>query len=217
MHSINDPLTVQLSTGRILMMFARFPYGRHARTAGWIKMAEPGYDDPTKHVLTFLTASDDDGRTWSEPRDITRLVKPAHWINANSPGAMIEIQGGAHEGRLICALWGTIPPAPGSSDRTWEILVAYSDDGGESWERSEPLQDPQTGYANECQIAEASNHDLVLVARNQGGVKLRKKAISHDGGATWTPSRRTPRAVCGLHGLDRARPRRRKRRVVLVR
>ncbi|MGI9455292.1 MAG: hypothetical protein ACR2NU_01955, partial [Aeoliella sp.] len=46
MNSINDPLTVQLDDGRIMMMFARFPYGRHARNAGWIKMAELGYDDP---------------------------------------------------------------------------------------------------------------------------------------------------------------------------
>ena len=45
MHSINDPLTVQLANGRILIMFARFPYGRHARSAGWIKMAELGYDN----------------------------------------------------------------------------------------------------------------------------------------------------------------------------
>ncbi|MDP6506730.1 MAG: sulfatase-like hydrolase/transferase, partial [Planctomycetota bacterium] len=29
MNSINDPLTVQLENGRILLMFARFPYGRH--------------------------------------------------------------------------------------------------------------------------------------------------------------------------------------------
>ena len=47
MNSINDPLTVQLENGRILLMFARFPYGRHARDAGWIKMADLGYDDPT--------------------------------------------------------------------------------------------------------------------------------------------------------------------------
>ena len=42
MHSINDPLTVQLENGRILLMSARFPYGRHARDAGWIKMAGSG-------------------------------------------------------------------------------------------------------------------------------------------------------------------------------
>ena len=65
MHSINDPLTVQLANGRILIMFARFPYGRHARSAGWIKMAELGYDNPYLNVLTFLSHSEDDGKTWS--------------------------------------------------------------------------------------------------------------------------------------------------------
>lgn len=61
MNSINDPLTVELESGRILMMFARFPYGRHARDAGWIKMADLGYDDPKSNVLTFTAFSDDDG------------------------------------------------------------------------------------------------------------------------------------------------------------
>ena len=54
MNSINDPLTVQLESGRILLMFARFPYGRHARDAGWIKMADLGYDDPKANVLTYV-------------------------------------------------------------------------------------------------------------------------------------------------------------------
>lgn len=65
MHSINDPLTVQLANGRILIMFVRFPYGRHARSAGRIKMAELGYDNPYLNVLTFLSHSEDDGKTWS--------------------------------------------------------------------------------------------------------------------------------------------------------
>ena len=80
MHSINDPLTVQLSDGRIMMMFARFPYGRHARNSGWIKMAEPGYDNPNIHVLTYVIYSKDDGLTWSDPVDITKSVKPANWL-----------------------------------------------------------------------------------------------------------------------------------------
>ena len=83
MNSINDPLSVQLADGRIMMMFARFPYGRHARNSGWIKMAEPGYDDPKVNILTFVTYSEDDGQTWTEPVDITKSVKPSHWLNAN--------------------------------------------------------------------------------------------------------------------------------------
>lgn len=185
MHSINDPLTVQLTDGRIMMMFARFPYGRHARTSGWIKIADKGYDDPKANVLTFLTESTDDGKTWSKPRDISRMVKPEHWINANSPGAMIQISKGEHKGRIITGLWGTVNE-PGQKGRAWEVIVTYSDDGGITWARTPPLKDPEKGFPNECQLAEAANGDLVLILRNQGGDAKRKKAISKDGGRKWS-------------------------------
>lgn len=185
MNSINDPLTVQLADGRVMMMFARFPYGRHARNAGWIKMAENGYDDPKVNVLTFVTFSDDDGKTWSKPKDISKSVKPEHWINANSPGAMIQIRRGQNKGRIVNGLWGTVPDAE-RKGRTWEIVVVYSDDLGTTWNRSDPLKDPEKGFPNECQIAEAANGDLVLISRNQGGEAKRKKSISQDGGLTWS-------------------------------
>ncbi|MDB4289288.1 glycoside hydrolase [bacterium] len=185
MNSINDPLTVQLSNGRVMMMFARFPYGWHARNAGWIKMAEKGYTDPSKNVLTFVTFSDDDGESWSKPKDISKSVKPRHWINANSPGAMIQIQKGKNKGRLITPLWGALDE-PGQKGRAWEIAVVYSDDFGETWRRTESRKDPEKGFPNECQVVEAANGDLVLIARNQGGDPKRKKSFSKDGGLSWS-------------------------------
>jgi sialidase-1 len=193
MNSINDPLSVQLSDGRIMMMFARFPYGRHARNSGWIKMAEPGYDNPNLHVLTFITFSEDDGLTWSEPQDISRSVKPLHWLNSNTPGAMIQLEKGAHKGRIITSLWGTVPiEVNGDIERSWEILTAWSDDMGKTWQRSNPLEDPEEGFPNECQIVEAVNGNLVIVSRNQGGIARRKKAFSEDGGETWSILRTDP-------------------------
>jgi len=187
LNSINDPLTVQLDNGRILMMFARFPYGRHARTSGWIKMADLGYGDPKSNVMTYTTYSDDDGLTWSEPVDISEQVKPPHWINANSPGGMIQIKKGPHRGRIITPLWGALVPNDPDGTRRWEILVAYSDDNGKTWTRTDPLADLEVGYPNECQIAEAANGNLVIVSRNQSGDLFRKKTISSDGGETWPP------------------------------
>lgn len=188
MNSINDPLTVQLTDGRIMLMYARFPYGRHARASGWIKMAEHGYDDPKLNILTYVSYSSDDGLTWSTPRDISRQVKPKHWLNANTPGAMIQLRKGPHKGRVVATLWGCVPikGKDGKVSRSWEIVAAYSDDNGKSWKRTEPLKDPEKGYPNECQIAEASNGDLIIVSRNQAGAKLRKKSISKDSGQTWS-------------------------------
>ena len=188
MNSINDPLTVQLENGRILLMFARFPYGRHARDSGWIRMADLGYDDLQANVLTFICHSDDDGRTWSKPVDISRQVKHPTLLNANTPGAMIQLTKRPHEGRVVTGLWGTLPiMKDGKRSREWRIVVAYSDDNGQSWKRTEPLEDKSgIGFPNECQVAEAANGDVVLISRNQGGERFRKKAISHDGGETWT-------------------------------
>ena len=148
-------------------------------------MAEKGYDDPKVNVLTFVTFSDDDGKTWSKPSDISKYVKPPHWINANSPGAMIQLQKGPHKGRLITPLWGALNEE-GQKGRAWEIAVVYSDDLGVTWKRTESLQDPEEGFPNECQVAEAANGDLVLIARNQSGEPKRKKSISKDGGVTWS-------------------------------
>lgn len=187
MNSINDPLTVQLENGRILLMFGRFPYGRHARDSGWIRMADLGYDDPKSNILTFVCHSDDDGLTWSKPRDISRQVKAPHLLNANTPGAMIQLTKGPYKGRIVTGLWGAIPTSDEQPKRTWQIVVAWSDDNGETWKRTEPLKDASDrGYPNECQVAEAANGDIVLVSRNQGGVTFRKKAISQDGGETWS-------------------------------
>ncbi len=187
MNSINDPLTVQLSDGRIMMMFARFPYGRHARNSGWIKMAEPGYDDPLVNVRTYITYSSDDGLTWSKPQDISKYVKPNHWLNANTPGAMIQLERGLHKGRIVTSLWGTVPVKDGKKvSRTWEIVSAWSDDLGKTWKRSATIEDPERGYPNECQIVEAANGNLIIISRNQGGEKKRKKSFSKDRGKTWS-------------------------------
>ena len=201
MNSINDPLTVQLFNGRILLMFARFPYGRHARDAGWIRMADLGYDDPKANVLTFICHSDDDGRTWSKPVDISRQVKHPSLLNANTPGAMIQLTKGPHKGRVVTGLWGTLTIVKdGERSRDWRIVVAYSDDKGQTWNRTEPLKDISgAGFSNECQVVEAANGDIVLISRNQGGERFRKKAISHDGGKTWSPinvDRTLPSVAC---------------------
>ncbi|MEM7012694.1 MAG: sulfatase-like hydrolase/transferase, partial [Verrucomicrobiota bacterium] len=201
MNSINDPLTVQLENGRILLMFARFPYGRHARDAGWIKMADLGYDDREANVLTFVCHSDDDGRTWSEPLDISRQVKAPQLLNANTPGSMIQLTKGPHKGRIVTGLWGALPiERDGKRSREFRNVVAYSDDNGETWERTEPLEDvSEAGFGNECQVAEASNGDIVLISRNQGGVAFRKKSVSRDGGETWSPlniDRGLPSTAC---------------------
>lgn len=58
--SLNDPCAVVLQTGRILLMYQRFPYGVHARNAGWIQMGDTGYDG-SRDWLNSVAFSDDNG------------------------------------------------------------------------------------------------------------------------------------------------------------
>ena len=102
---------------------------------------------------------------------------------------MIQLSKGPHKGRILTGLWGALPTVKdGKRSREWRVVVAFSDDQGASWKRTEPLEDASgKGFANECQVVEAANGDVVLISRNQGGDKFRKKTISHDGGETWAP------------------------------
>ncbi len=184
MNSINDPLTVQLADGRIMMMYARFPYGRHARNSGWIKMADTGMGNLKTNIHTYITFSKDDGKTWSKGYDITKFVKPDYVLNANNPGAMIQLQKGKHKGRVITPLWMCIGQEDGG--RKWENIVVYSDDLGKTWKRTAAIKNPEKGYPNESQIVEAGNGDLIIIARNQAGAKFRKKSVSKDSGKTWS-------------------------------
>ena len=67
-----------------------------------MKLASPGIDGPGVQKC-YLVASDDDGQTWSKPRDITAMVKRPKRTEsfASGPGVGIQLQTGPNKGRLI--------------------------------------------------------------------------------------------------------------------
>ena len=182
-HSLNDPCAVVLSSGRILLMFQRYPYLVHSRTEGKIQIADTGYDGP-RNTKSFLTYSDDDGKTWSTPKEITKQVRPSERISIGSPGIGIQLTKGAHKGRVVLPIYETKKIS--EKDRVWGNSVVFSDDEGETWHISNEIPHyDHTGFGNEAQIAEQSDGGIMLIARNQGGV-FRKYAESKDGGESWT-------------------------------
>lgn len=136
----------------------------------------------------WVTTSDDDGVTWSAPRDITQQAKPAEWTwYATGPGVGIQLKHGPHAGRLV------IPCDHGYHDPNgtrrdveseYGAHVLYSDDSGETWQVSDTLR-PQM---NECQIVELANPagGLLLDMRSYRGKSCRAQSTSRDGGATWS-------------------------------
>lgn len=182
--SLNDPCALALhDPDRILLFYQRYPEGYHGRASGHTKLADPGYGGPT-NTQTFLITSEDDGKTWSEPRDMTRTLRRPDAVAVGSPGNFIQLARGAHPGRLVLPLYENIPL--GESGRMHKLSAAYSDDLGETWQLGARVSyDNIDGWGTEAQIAECADGTLLLSARNQDGGVGRILARSNDGGVTW--------------------------------
>lgn len=182
-NSLNDPCAVVLGSGRILLMFQRYPYLVHSRSDGNIQIADTGYDGP-RNTRSFITHSDDEGISWSTPREITKQVRPSECISIGSPGIGIQLSLGTHKGRVILPVYETKKIS--ENTRVSGNSVVFSDDEGDTWHISNEIPHyDHTGYGNEAQVVEQSDGGIMIIARNQGGV-FRKYAESKDGGQTWT-------------------------------
>ena len=139
-----------------------------------------------KEVL--VSSSKDDGKSWSEPLDISSdVVKPSwNWV-ATGPGIGIQLKRGKHGGRLV------IPCDHGIVIDGKQVMfshVFFSDDGGKSWKLGGSL-DRDT---DECQVVELTDGSLMINMRNYWGHSggrpdrggKRAIAISKDGGETWS-------------------------------
>ena len=134
--------------------------------------------------LIYTTSSDDDGKTWSEPRDISTQVKQPGWAwMATGPGAGFVKQLEPHKGRYIVGVNHAEFEPPASGKAVYYAHALLSDDGGNTWKASRSFA---ARHTNECEIVELANGDLMLNMRNHGsGKRNRAVAISKDGGETW--------------------------------
>ena len=106
----------------------------------------------------FVANSDDDGESWSAPREVTSQAKsPDWWWYATGPGVAIQLRGGTHAGRLVV-------PANHTSERDgFAAHAILSDDGGESWTRSSVI----APACNESQVVELEDGRLMMSSRSQ--------------------------------------------------
>ncbi len=184
--SLNDPRAVVLEDGRILLHYKRYPRGYHARKSAHTEMADAGYEGP-RTCRSYQMESSDEGRTWTEPHEITRQIRRPGMVSCGGPGIGIQLQHGEHRGRIVFPLYQTLPL--GNNKRNWKTCAIYSDDGGLTWQRGENIDEGATsGVSNEAQLAELPDGSILISARNQGG-EYRKVAFSRDGGAHFEPYR----------------------------
>ncbi len=141
----------------------------------------------------FVQTSEDDGASFSAPREITSAVKKPDWRwYATGPGHAVALTRGEHAGRLVVPANHSAAPPPGSPDTGQEpkyygAHTIYSDDGGKSW-RLGFVEDSYEGVhnANESTAAQLPDGRLYFNARNQKGTSTgnRLDAYSSDGGAS---------------------------------
>lgn len=124
--------------------------------------------------------SDDDGLTWSQPKDFTPMMKRPEWA-AGSTGVGSGIQ--MRNGRLVLPRYNADYRRPRTKPEKTESFVCYSDDHGKTWQMGALIA--TDGGTNECQVAELSDGTLMINMRGLTG-NHRKTALSKDGGATWS-------------------------------
>ena len=193
--SLNNPCPVlDARNGRIHLFFQRYPASVHE----FGKMAADCVSSNT--VRNLVMTSDDAGATWSAPRDNTCEVKRPEGVTtlASGPGIGIQLRRGAHADRLL------IPFNEGPAGR-WRVYAAYSDDAGVTWHIGEAApgslvtnaQGKVESQGNEVQVAERADGSVLLNTRSQTGPRVRRQAVSRDGGATWSPLRPVPELFDG--------------------
>ncbi|RME93371.1 MAG: exo-alpha-sialidase, partial [Verrucomicrobia bacterium] len=143
-----------------------------------------GASKDTRRV--FVCRSDDGGRTWTPPREITPAVKRPDWTwYATGPGAGIQLHHGPHRGRLIVPC-----DHIEAGTRRYYSHVIYSDDHGQTWHRGGTTPKDQV---NECEVVELAGGRLLLNMRNYDRTqRTRQRAVSDDGGLTWRDQRHVP-------------------------
>lgn len=169
---VGDPaILADPRTGRIWIV-ALWSHGKRA----WFGSG-PGMT-PEETGQLMISHSDDDGLTWSRPRNLTPMVKDPAWrLFFNGPGAGIALR----DGTLVFAA-----QYRAADGKPWSTLIA-SKDGGETWTTGTGVKSDTT----EAQVAELDDGSIMINCRdNRGG--SRTVAVTRDLGRTWS-----------LHATDR--------------
>ncbi|HDR1156162.1 TPA: exo-alpha-sialidase [Pasteurella multocida] len=149
-------------------------------------------------AYVWLMHSDDNGKTWSNPIDLSAQVKK-DWMKFFGTGPGVGIQ--TKNGNLLFPIYYTNQHGKQSS------ALVISKDGGKTWDLGESPNDNRTtlkgmnsrelnwnswenrsaeslGYElTESQLVELNNGDIKLFMRNKSGKVM--MSTSKDGGYTW--------------------------------
>ncbi|MCU0457783.1 MAG: exo-alpha-sialidase [Bacteroidales bacterium] len=214
-NGVSDACIISDANSDNILVAAFWMHGLHdTKTGSWIegltaendawkyqqerKYSGPGFD-PRQTGQFLVSTSNDDGQTWSEPVNLTRMCKKEEWdLWAVAPGRGITLE----DGTLLFPSQGRDEKRRGFSN------ITYSKDGGITWKTSQPAY----YKTNECAVAQLSDGTVMLNMKFGGNSDLRGTrngravATTTDLGETWTEhatSRNTLREPACMGSLHR--------------
>jgi sialidase-1 len=136
----------------------------------------------------FYLRSDDDGKTFGKPVEITGTFEQFHKdyackVFATGPGHGIQLK----NGRLVVPVWLSTGTG-GNAHRPSAVSTIYSDDAGKTWQRgdivaieADPLINP-----SETVLVQLSDGRVMLNIRSESKRHRRAVAFSPNGATKWT-------------------------------
>ncbi len=171
-----------------------------------MKLAKPGertFNNPvaivdqktgTVHFLycvdygrCFHIKSDDEGKTFTKPVDITpafdKFKTDYDWkVLATGPGHGIQLK----NGRMLVPVWLSTGTG-GNAHRPSCVSVIYSDDQGKTWQRGDIIaREADVANPSETVPVELLDGKVLFNIRNEGKPHFRAISISADGATKWS-------------------------------
>lgn len=149
----------------------------------------------------FCMRSDNDGLTFSSPRELTAAVagyrsKGYPWrVVGNGCGHGLQLATGAWKGRLLVPLWLSDSSQPrGHGHRPSHVGVLYSDDHGDTWQIGDWVAKNGEGIKSpsEACVVQLAEGQVLFNMRHESPRRLRAVATSAGGTTAWSPLRFDP-------------------------
>jgi flavin-dependent dehydrogenase len=140
-----------------------------------------------EYARCFYLRSDDDGRTWSKPVEITKAFEAFRsefdWkVLATGPAHGIQLR----SGRLVVPVWLSTGTG-GHAHRPSVTATIYSDDSGSTWHRGDIAvpSTPEWIDPNEAVVVELADGRVMLNVRSWSKQHRRLVTTSPDGATGW--------------------------------
>ena len=147
------------------------------------------------YARCYYMQSTDDGRTFTQPVDITYVFdqfRPEYDWHVMAPGVGHAIQ--LRSGRLLVPVWMAIgaPEGPiARAHRPSAVATIYSDDHGKTWKRGDIIANDseETPNPSESMAVQLADGNVMMNIRNESTLHRRLVSIGSDGISHWSKPR----------------------------